>query len=91
MKDRMNSQSRADRPQEVVNDANACPSARATEKCAVCLKAYRPRHIVNDVSRRRRFCSNRCRLLAWAVATLAKELKAGQADGLLDEIRKLKT
>jgi len=78
-----------DRPQEVVNDTNASPLAHATEKCAACLKPYRPKHIVNDTSRRRRFCSNRCRMLGWAMRELTNALAAGHAEGLRDELRRL--
>lgn len=90
MTKRIGSRTRADRPQEVVNDANARPLAHSTEKCAVCLKPYSPKHIVNDNSRRRRFCSNRCRMLGWAAKALADALASGQAEGLRGELRRLR-
>ena len=72
--------------QDVVNDTILPSESSGTERCAVCLKEFKAKHIVNDISRRRRYCSRRCRLRAWALRDLVRALTAGQADGLRDKV-----
>jgi len=88
----MTHRTRADRPQDSVNGIigpKQAPQPVPGLVCQVCLKRIKPEHSVNDISRRRRFCSDRCRLLAWAVWALSKALKAGAADGLREDVFEL--
>jgi len=89
MRKAMMCRNRPVRPRDVVNDTILPSESSGTERCAVCLKTFRPKHIVNDISRRRRYCSRRCRLRAWALRDLARALTEGQADGLRDKVRVL--
>lgn len=77
-------------PPFVVNDTNSGPKSPGTNNegvCAVCLKEFKAKHSVNDISRRRRFCSGVCRRRAWAVVDLAKALEAGKAEGLRETLK----
>jgi endogenous inhibitor of DNA gyrase (YacG/DUF329 family) len=56
--------------------------------CKPCLTCERP---FKSKNKKREFCSDRCRLLFWAVSTLVKEWKAGKANGLRDIIQKLRS
>jgi hypothetical protein len=75
--------------QEVVSDTFSRPLSLATEKCAVCLKPFHPKRIVNDTSRRRRFCSSRCRTVWWGLQALRRELEAGNAEGIREAVQNL--
>lgn len=48
-----------------------------------------PQKVVNDILRRRRFCSSECLLLAWAAEKIAPEFKAGRAPGIRDIIERV--
>jgi len=51
--------------------------------CQTCEGSFKPK------KKGRIFCSDRCRLLHWAAATLVKEYKAGRINGLKSLLRKL--
>lgn len=73
-------------PNRLVNAsrrANEVKSGDILVECGSCLKTFKPK------SRLNRFCSNRCRMLAWSIRELNKRLKDGTIEGLRDELRKL--
>lgn len=53
--------------------------------CPVCLKEAPPSRSGSP----RRFCSGRCRTVAWALRTIAQALHDGRADGLRRSLREL--
>lgn len=60
--------------------------------CETCKSKFRPLSKLKPRRRKRRFCSDRCRLLAWAAQELLKAYQEGRASGLgdiLGELRKL--
>ena len=80
-------------PKQAVNGARERPGGAFSDKrgpeghgagsCASCLGP------IGRKRRGKRFCSDRCRLLFWAVLRIQKALAAGEVDGLRAEIRKL--
>jgi hypothetical protein len=74
----------ADRPGEAVNGTISDRVTQRAEGCEVCLLPTQAKR-----GAKKRFCSDRCRLLSWAVDTLAKALKEGKAEGLTEKIRAL--
>lgn len=63
--------------------ANDASRTRIPASCPVCLKRFRP------YRRSQRFCNARCRLLFWAMHELAAALRAGQVEGLRDELERI--
>ncbi len=74
----------ADRLGEAVNGTISDRATQWAGGCEVCLMPTRAKR-----GAKKRFCSDRCRLLSWAVDTLAKALKEGRAEGLTEKIRAL--
>jgi len=58
---------------------------RSRRRCETCLKPL----AAAPSSSQKRFCSDRCRLLAWAVGALASALEAGKAEGLRSHLEAL--
>ena len=51
--------------------------------CTTCTKEIKSKNL------RKKFCSDKCRLLRWAVSILVEEYKDGKLNGLRDLIREL--
>jgi hypothetical protein len=90
--------SRADRPQESVNGfTSALPDVGAGVKgvrpadnvngllCEVCRKPMSP----GRRGEPKRFCSSKCRYLAWQLRILTEALAAGEAEGLRAKIQEV--
>jgi len=59
----------------------ALPGKRS---CLCCRKSFA------IIRPRKKFCSNRCRLLYWAAKEIQKEYSAGNASGLRDVLERMK-
>jgi len=57
--------------------------SKTRNTCDTCLSSLLP------LKRERHFCSDKCRLLHWALKEIIKEFKAGKANGLKGLIKEL--
>lgn len=71
-------------PGEAVNGTILRRRTAGTRTCPVCMKPLPP-----GGRTLRRYCSSKCRLLAWAVDALAEALQEGRAEGLRERARRL--
>lgn len=79
-----NTRTKAPRPGDAVNGTKSGRSDVGAVVCRVCRAPLSP-----DTRRRRSYCSDKCRLLAWAVDALGEALEAGRAEGLRERIARL--
>jgi hypothetical protein len=69
--------------QEAVNGTNSDSLTIGAGRCGTCLKPLLP-------GTGKKFCSSRCRLMAWACRQIVRDYEAGRLPGLEDEIARLK-
>lgn len=79
-----NTRTKVPRPGGAVNGTILGRPPDVAPTCPVCLGAIKP-----DARGRRRYCSDKCRLLAWAVDALGEALEAGRAEGLRARVKGL--